>query len=75
MKRTKQNSLQNKPISIQEPEQNLFDKNFQLVKKTFNKQNRFYTLLLIMSGLLFLFFGLSHLGKHVYTDEPVLWYP
>lgn len=30
---------------------------------------------LIISTFLFLFFSFSHLGKHVYTDEPVLWYP
>ena len=31
--------------------------------------------ILLLSSMLFLFFSLSHLGKHIYTDEPVLWYP
>ncbi len=45
-----------------------------MLRFVFNKKNRYYSFGLIFTSSAFLFFALSHLGKHVYTDEPVFWY-
>jgi 4-amino-4-deoxy-L-arabinose transferase-like glycosyltransferase len=48
-------------------------KKYNFIFTLINKENIFYTSILFLSAFLYLFFSLSHLGKFLYTDEPVLW--
>ncbi|MEA2042676.1 MAG: glycosyltransferase family 39 protein [Bacteroidota bacterium] len=77
MKRVKkEKTKQSKQKTI--PKTNKKVKRNSIIQKFFlslKGEGWFYISMLLISTGLFLFFGLSHLGKQIYTDEPVLWYP